>query len=124
MFRESGATAVWILKQVPEQPWDVCRTVMAVGRLGLAIPYGSTRSEYDQRQSTANAIIDSQRAEHVHVVDPATILFDEAGRSRLTDEQGRPIYADHSHLSQYGATMVASLLEAALDGNNRPVSHD
>ena len=94
---------VWILKQVPLQPFDPPRKLQLSRLLGQAPPDGVTLQETEARHAQANAIIDALGAnEHVHVLDPLPFCFDAEGHSILTDE-GRSLYFDDNHLSKRGA---------------------
>ena len=94
---------VWILKQVPLQPFDPPRKLQLSKVLGQAPPDGVTLEETEARHARANSIIDALGAqEHVHILDPLPYCFDSEGHSILTEE-GRSLYFDDNHLSKLGA---------------------
>ncbi len=92
---------VWVLKQVPLQPFDVPKALNAPQRN----PVGVTLEEHLAYQFSVNTVIDNVNAK---ILDPAIYLFDANGKSIL-EYDGYPLYRDDDHLSRYGAEYLRDL---------------
>jgi peptidoglycan/LPS O-acetylase OafA/YrhL len=104
-FKEAGIT-VWLIEQVPEadQP-RVARDYYLMERFPVlnSIEKDSTSiAEHRARQARADAVLESMASTGVYVVDPTPSFF-PPGRSRLELFDGRAIYRDDDHLTEYGA---------------------
>lgn len=101
---EAAGARVWIVKQVPLQPDAPQRAVVRAALFGGGLPVGVSLEEHQQRQKSANAIIEavSRGGRGVNVLDPAAHCFDPSGRSRVASDEG-VFYRDEDHLSPLGA---------------------
>jgi peptidoglycan/LPS O-acetylase OafA/YrhL len=109
-LRKTGAI-VFIMKDVPHQPFDVPRTLAIATERGqdptkLGVPINEQRV----RGAYVNQLIDKVSGDSVVVLDPVPLLSDETGLCRA-ERNGRALYFDNSHLSIYGATQLRRLFQ-------------
>ncbi|BDS08241.1 O-antigen acetylase [Oceaniferula spumae] len=109
-LREAGVE-VWIMKQVPyhdRHPHEsLARAVMLDRDIATL---GSTIAEHKKRQAFVNSVIDAQASEQVHIIDPLPVFEMENQHYRL-QKDGKSLYRDDDHLSDYGSTLLAPIFE-------------
>ncbi|RCS43920.1 acyltransferase [Bremerella cremea] len=101
---ENAGCQVWIMKQPPEQKLNPHVEIPRACFIGYPIPSGVSWAEHQQRQATANNIIDRLAAasSQIQVLDPAGHCFDAANRSIIGSPEGS-FYRDGNHISRLGA---------------------
>jgi peptidoglycan/LPS O-acetylase OafA/YrhL len=120
---ESLGVRVWILKQVPLQPFAPARSIVRSVYLGREIPRGTSFAEHIKRQANANRIIDQnvmgrQLASAIDLSEP---YFANGDESVIGDAQGS-YYCHDNHVSEHGAeilcrpTLASILAEVAASG--------
>lgn len=102
---------VWIVEQVPLQPFDPPR------RLTQAALYGGDPgalgrpvSEHAARQAFVNSVFESVAGPQVRLIDPTPLLCGEDGLCAAARD-GRSLYRDEHHLSRFGALQTRPLFE-------------
>jgi hypothetical protein len=111
---------VWVLLQVPQQPKNVnLQLAHAVQDGEDPDAMGVTWTEHAERQAFAMAAFAAVQSERVHVLDPADVLFDDAGRSVVRVDHKFPAYRDFHHLSKRGARLLAPVLERIFRRSDR-----
>jgi peptidoglycan/LPS O-acetylase OafA/YrhL len=103
-FHEMG-TRLWIMKEVPSQPFHTMRRLQLHEALGLAAPMGATRSWHLQQTRDCDRAIDDLAPLGVNVLDPLPYCFDENGHSMIFDGT-LSLYLDDNHLSVLGADQL------------------
>ena len=113
-LEEAGAR-VWIMKQVPLQVDDPIRKQVQACQRGEETPHGISLAEHHQRQKNANSVLEDFASAGRTVFDPATVCFDDQGRSMI-GTKGRSYYFDDDHLSPFGSrTLLGPLLAPAFE---------
>lgn len=75
------------------------------------------RPEYDRaKREATNASVRSIAARHrgTIVIDPAPLFLDGKGTVVVASPGGPPLFYDYAHLSRYGASRVAPLIEGGV----------
>lgn len=98
----SCGARVWIVREVPSQPYNPGPQFLLAKAFGLSEPQGASLEWNLVRHRIANDVIDRHQSDDVHVLDPWPFCFDEQGNSIVFDGQ-RTLYFDDNHLSAYGA---------------------
>ena len=105
---------VVILFSIPEIGWDVPMSLAAAARFGRDAPVPPDRATYEARQKKVRdlfADIGIPRPGY-EIVEPADFLCG-TGTCRI-EMDGRLLYSDDDHPSEFGAGVLARLLEPAL----------
>ncbi len=101
----SGAT-LWILAQIPTQPFPWRRRVIEAHLFRRPINLrGVSRATHSARQAQVDAVFAHLAGDHVRVVDLAEPFFGPDGLSSV-GRPGESWYIDSSHISPAGATRV------------------
>jgi peptidoglycan/LPS O-acetylase OafA/YrhL len=110
---------VWILQQVPEQRGDVPKA------LARAVIFGSnprsvgvSLSEHRKKCGMEITVIQEMVSRGVVVLDPSNIFSDASGFC-CAERNGRALYADHHHLSDYGARQLVPLFRPIFGDRDR-----
>ncbi|MDA1173238.1 MAG: SGNH hydrolase domain-containing protein [Chloroflexi bacterium] len=112
-LRELGAE-VWIVKQVPEQLFNVPRRLALATRFGDQVDsLGRPPAENEERQRFVNAQIDAMAGDGVQIIDPASILCDE-NQCRVEADH-HSLYRDDDHLSPFGAVWITPAFDGLID---------
>ena len=107
---------VWVLKQMPEQPYSVPRALSRVVRFGGDFDQlGVTLSEYQQQSQRFDRLMEQHRRPRIHLVDPTQLCFQGRQRCRLID-QGRALYLDTDHATARVAEMLYPQLASIFEG--------
>jgi peptidoglycan/LPS O-acetylase OafA/YrhL len=108
---DAGVTT-WILKQVPEQSFDVPRAMARFHLLGQnPDPKILTYHEHKMKQSIQEALFDLMTKQgKTSVLDPTPYFFDGAGICKI-EKDGHLLYFDSNHLGHYGALYIKPLFE-------------
>jgi peptidoglycan/LPS O-acetylase OafA/YrhL len=102
---------VWIMKQVPRQDCDVSRVLARAALTGRDLGrIGISRDEHRRQMAPVDEIIDGVAGPNVTVIDPAELLFDADGVSRMVSN-GKPLYRDTNHLTVHGSKELRPLFE-------------
>jgi hypothetical protein len=119
-LRELGAE-VWIVKQVPEQLFNVPRRLALETRFGGEVDsLGRPLAETVERQRFVNFNINAVAGDGVQVIDPATVLCDGI-RCHIAAQNHSP-YRDDDHLSPFGATWVRSAFDELVEASKYTLS--
>ncbi|MEX0740627.1 MAG: acyltransferase family protein [Pseudohongiella sp.] len=107
---------VYLLRPIPEMPVDVPRSMARRHLLNRAGEVRLSRAAYDQRHAAVWQAQD-QAAQHcgVRILDPTQALCDE--EYCYGSEDGRPLYYDEDHLSEYGNKKLVPLFKNGDGGN-------
>lgn len=111
-LQNTGAR-IWIMKQVPEHPWNVPRVLGLAAMKGLdPEKLGLTLAEFHREFPGNDPIFDGLSASfsNVTVLDPTALFINSSGRCRMA-ENGRSLYSDKHHLSAAGAMVLRPLFE-------------
>lgn len=116
VLRATGAK-IWIMRQVPKQPWDVpdalASTVWRGQNTGdLGLPIKGNLQEF-QRQSAIFEEI-STRFPGVAIFDPTDLLA-SGGLCRVVKDD-KALYCDDNHLTVAGALLLRPLFEPIFTG--------
>ena len=108
---------VWMVRPIPEIGRHVPQLIsrrLAMGRdpeLGLPLrAYQSRNGWIWQAQD------DARRRCGVRLIDPTVLLCD--AQRCATSRQGRPLYVDDNHLSEFGNTLLVPLFRSALQAGS------
>lgn len=100
---------VWIMQQVPVQPYDVPHELTIQKMWGWdVLQAGVEVNEHLERQAFVNSVFSDAVGPSVRLADPAQILCAEGDRC-LAVREGRPVYIDNNHLSTHGAKLLRPL---------------
>jgi hypothetical protein len=106
-LRRSAAT-VWLMKQVPEQPYCPWRALaLAEIMPWRSTPEGVSISDHRRLHANIDEIFSHCKADDVHLCDPADDCFDKFGNSRISGEN-QCYYLDGDHLSRLGTEALWS----------------
>ena len=113
----NSGTEVWLLRQVPEQPFDVPSSLARAFLFGQdPRPRIATIQGYRADQVLPDRLFARFEGNpRVHLLDPAALLFGADGRCRI-EKDGHLLYSDSNHLSRYGALDLQSLFEPVFAG--------
>ena len=114
-LRNSGAR-VWIMKDVPRQPWEDPATVLAQTALWGRDPetLGLPLAEYRKQSRAEDAIFAAVAVPGVVVLDPTPCFLNRANLCRVAGG-GYSLYADRDHLTVQGAMLLSPLFEPIFD---------
>lgn len=102
--------AVYVVRPIPEMPVDVPTQVGRGLLFGEARNPALPRDAYMKRNAYVHALQDEAAARcGVKVLDPLPYLCDES--ACYGGSEGRPIYRDQDHLSEYGNRLLVPLFE-------------
>jgi len=109
---------VFMLRPIPEMPVNVpqymSRSLLFGGSLERV---NVSRSEYHKRQARVRAAQDQAAAQcGVKLLEVTDIFCDQ--ENCWGDKNGRPMYYDDDHLSEYGADFLAPQLKRVLEQSN------
>lgn len=109
---------VWLVKDVPINPFDVPR------RLAAAVMFGGDGANVNNLGLTAQAHREASLRQHAvlrdfsptlcTLVDPADVFVDANGFCRIAAD-GRSLYTDGGHVSTHGAMLMRPLLTPVFD---------
>jgi len=108
-LRACGVRRIWIVRNVPRQPFSVPRQLALSAILRAAPPNGVTQEQYEIDMSGMDALFDSVSSSDVEVVDLAPAIFATGGG--LLTKEGYPMYYDGHHLSWHGAMGLGQAIE-------------
>lgn len=109
-LRASGVRHIWILQEVPVQPYHVPRALAWARLCGSELPQGTTTGEHATRVANISTMITSLSGPSVSTIDlaPAILASPQLG---LLNDDGLPAYFDNSHVSVAGTALLRPLLE-------------
>jgi peptidoglycan/LPS O-acetylase OafA/YrhL len=106
--RLTASHPVYILRPLPEMPVDVPLSAGRAALWGKTLEPFITRAQYQQRHAFALSIEDEAVARCGAVpLDPLPYLCD--AQKCYGTHDGRPVYADDNHLSEYGNKLLVPL---------------
>lgn len=114
---------VYWLRPLPEMPVDVPRWMARQGLIhGQSSDVVIRRADFDERHTLVNSALD-QAVEQcgIHVLDPAPYLCD--GQQCEGSRNGRPLYYDVHHLSEFGNRALVPLFESLFEREHAAISH-
>ncbi|MEZ8509451.1 acyltransferase family protein [Vibrio splendidus] len=105
---------VYITQPIPEMRKNIPKTMAENIRLGRKnIDYSLDEDMYYERNDKIREVISSLSTScGVHVLDPTKYLCNEG--KCIAEIDGRPIYYDGDHLSEFGNKLLSPLFEKAL----------
>jgi hypothetical protein len=96
---------VYVVADIPEQPFDVPQVEALCRYLGRPCPTGVTRADFDRRQAAARQILAAGAEKSGYrIVNVGERLCSESGCRVIAD--GASLYSDDNHLSRAGALSV------------------
>lgn len=102
---------VVLITQPPILPEYASRKM--IGEYGYKKIYES--SDISKLRKNTNTFLLSQQNNRVHVIDIKPLLELKTGEIRFTDPNGKQIYQDATHLSNYGSGMAKKLIVAEIE---------
>lgn len=102
---------VILLTQAPEVPLESNRIGIRRGEKG---PFFEN-PEKKANRLRANSLVAEQAAEGVIVIDIGPLFTNDDGSIQILSNRGRMLYHDPTHLSNYGAQIVISPLQKAIE---------
>lgn len=113
---KSAGASVWVMEDVPNQPFDVPRRLAAevlfyhgdVNLIGL--PLTTHRAESAQQHD----VLQSLAPQHYTLLDPAGLFLNPQGLCRVAAD-GKTLYTDSSHISTQGARFLRPLVISIFD---------
>jgi peptidoglycan/LPS O-acetylase OafA/YrhL len=106
---------VIIVAPVPEPGFDVPETMARNALYGAGERQVLTAADYRARDVFVLIELGKVHVKYgVRIIDPAALLC--ATDNCDVQHQGRPLYADHHHLSVFGAMQISSLFTPAFEG--------
>lgn len=122
VLTEAG-TQVWVVLDVPTQPFDVPKA-LALGRLpGGWFPNPAERTTTLEKHREINAVMQALIPRLLEtgarVLDPADLLMNADGRT-LIEHDGHAVYVDYNHLTVKGAHLLRPLFEGLVSGSATP----
>jgi len=104
---EQMGARVWIVKQVPIQPFHPQRTLVRCRYFGLDLPAAASLDDHHAAQLHADQLMAAIKRRHpeVHILDPQDFCFDATGHSRFHDGD-IVFYRDQDHLSPEGSEQL------------------
>ena len=111
---QSIGAVVFIVKDVPKQPFEVPRALALAAQGGRDVRLlGLSAAEYREQGVRANDLFDRLASRSVVVLDPTPILTDANGICS-TERDGKVLYFDKHHLSTHGAMQLRPMFEQIL----------
>jgi hypothetical protein len=105
---------VIIVAPVPEPGFDVPEAMARDALYGAGERQVLTVADYRARDAFVLIELAKLRAKYgVRIIDPASVLC--ASDNCVLRRQGRPLYADHHHLSVFGAMQISGLFTSAFE---------
>lgn len=106
---------VWIVQQPPEYEVNIPHILARRAIKGMPPETMMQDLEiYQMRQKKVNALFSkiqqNEGFKNVHFIDPAATMCPEQNKC-MTSANGRPLYRDTNHLSQYGVHYLEPLLK-------------
>jgi peptidoglycan/LPS O-acetylase OafA/YrhL len=99
---------------LPTQPPMLPRLDMrSIIRQGGPTPIAEKLKDRTER-TRANDLVKSMASDRVHVLDLESLFVDALGHIRFTDQAGRQLYHDSTHLSGHGTDLVRPELQKAM----------
>ena len=118
VLQDTGAR-IWIMRQVPRQPWDVPHALAsAVLHGGAPEEFGSPLAEIRKESQRQDTIFEGLGTlfPNVTVLDPVPLFVDTPGRCRVA-QGGKALFRDSDHLSVAGAMLLRPLFQPIIEGS-------
>jgi peptidoglycan/LPS O-acetylase OafA/YrhL len=116
VLHNAGAK-VFILKDVPKQPFDVPRILGGAAERGRdPSRLGQSIGAHRAQNAYVDSVFEKVAGPSVVLVDPAPLLTDKTGLCPAA-LNGRALYFDQHHLSIYGETQLQPLFDAVFREN-------
>jgi len=104
--REAGIR-LWVMREVPGQDVDVPRSLGIRTHLGMeTASFHRTEEDYRELTTFADALFEEFAGPDLQILDPSPLLIDESGQYYPAGRNGRAMYFDDDHLSDYGAELI------------------
>jgi len=101
---------IYLVSDTPEIGLNVPSTLARAALFGREIDISPPVSAYAERQKGAVELLEFYSKKYgATVIQPAGALCDEQGCA--VERNGRPLYSDDHHLSEYGARSISHVLE-------------
>lgn len=116
-LHKSG-TKIWVVKKIPIANFNIPFRLARLEMLGqdsskLHIDY----DDYVKYVTPFNQVLDEMMKKYdIHIIDLAESLCSEKSKTCKVQIDGHPLYADHHHLTRFGAEYLAPELQPLFDG--------
>lgn len=112
---QSSDHLVYLLRPIPEMDTDVMGTqFMQTKFLGKTIDVTVPLAQYDKRYQFINSVMDEVSKQcGVTLLDPTPYLCED-GKNCLGSKDGRSLYEDSNHLSEYGSSYLRPLFKKVI----------
>ncbi|TDL86411.1 acyltransferase family protein [Meridianimarinicoccus aquatilis] len=109
-----------VIYPVPEAGWSVPQTMAKrMAFEGAEATLDTALSAYEQRNSAIIDLYDATLPPGTRAVRPDKLLCDAGTKRCLNALDGKPLYYDDDHLTNFGASIIARELVTALNRNDR-----
>lgn len=106
---------VYLVRPIPEMGFDVPKTLSRRMVLGLSNDLSISIESYQARNAWVWAAQDAARDQcGIKILDPTAYLCRD-GRC-YASQNGRPLYADDDHLSEFGNKLLVPMFKQVFDG--------
>jgi hypothetical protein len=110
-FLHQAGARVFLMKDVPKQKYDVPRVLATAARFGKDTrQLGLSINEHRARTAFVSELFDGLASPSVILLDPTTMLTNEAGLCRA-EMDGRALYFAQHHLTIHGEMQLQPLFE-------------
>lgn len=117
ILRNYGAV-VYLMDSVPCFSYDVAKFTSIYSQSGKLSELKMYLRDYNERQALNEDTLLTMKQHGIHVLKPATILFNEKNEFLPYDSSGA-YYRDGGHLSNYGALKLKPLFEPIFESLHR-----
>lgn len=97
---------VWIILDVPRQPFDVPTAIARAKASGKSIEGYLTTPEKLGGLSSCPTLLEELRARHILITDPSPLFLSQDGRRYIVEKDGKVLYRDDQHLTREGALQI------------------
>lgn len=112
-YFNANGIRVWIVTQQPEYDMDVPRVLARAAFLSSRETLkGMMWGEYEKQQTVVHSLMQeaSRRFPNISLIDTSKILCPDRAAC-LIEKDGKPLYRDSNHLSNYGVEYISSLFD-------------
>ena len=109
-LKSAGVKRIWIVRNAPEQPFNVPRQCALNVTYGRELPLGVSKEKFDKDARLSDAVLAETVSEHVNIVDLPKAIFTTT--DGILTREGAPLYIDNNHLSEDGARVGSDALQS------------
>ena len=107
---QAHGVAVWLLKEVPNQPVNVPKALAIAAIRGSDRNFGLPLDLYEKQSHEEDLLLARARLAGALVLDPAAFLPVAGGKFQV-EQDGCCLYADRTHLTSHGAALLLPMLD-------------